>query len=126
MPGQHSKRSRKATGGGSKYGNKRVQCRGMTFDSILERDRWIVLEKRKAEGKIVNLRRQVNYPLVVNDHLICTLRVDHVYADPESPDMPIEEDPKGVITDVARIKHKLFEALYGRKIKIIKKESLHD
>lgn len=49
---------------GSKYGNREVQYHGMTFDSVLERDRWIFLEAAQKAGRITGLRRQVRFELI--------------------------------------------------------------
>lgn len=54
----------------NKFGNRKVEYKGMKFDSVLERDRWIVLEAAQARGEIGNLMRQVRYPLEVEGHLI--------------------------------------------------------
>ena len=112
MPGQRSK-----------YGNKRVQYQGITFDSILERDRWIVLQARQRDGKISSLERQITVPLEVNGVLVCKLIVDFRYRD--ATGNVIFEDAKGIVTDSARIKLKLFEAVTGQTVRLIKKESLH-
>lgn len=47
-----------------KYGNRKTVYQGLEFDSVLERDRWIVLREAEADGRITGLRRQVSFELV--------------------------------------------------------------
>ena len=47
----------------NKYGNKKVWYKGIKFDSVHERDYYIILEERLARGEISNLRLQVKYEL---------------------------------------------------------------
>lgn len=49
---------------GKKYGNKKVVYQGITFDSIRERDRYIVLKDAEKKGIILNLELQPKYELV--------------------------------------------------------------
>ena len=48
----------------SKYHSKKCQWKGMTFDSIHERDRFIILESEMQKGKITDLNRQVRFQLL--------------------------------------------------------------
>lgn len=50
--------------GSGKYGNKKVEIDGETFDSLKEARRGKELELLEQAGKIKNLRRQVIYPLI--------------------------------------------------------------
>lgn len=50
--------------GSGKYGNKKVEIDGETFDSLKEARRGKELELMEQAGEIKNLRRQVNYPLI--------------------------------------------------------------
>jgi hypothetical protein len=52
----------------SKYGNKRVEYDGVTFDSKKERDRYIVLKDAERQGIISDLQRQVRYELHAPEH----------------------------------------------------------
>ena len=45
----------------SKYHNKKVEFRGETFDSIKERDYYILLLDRQKRGEIIGLQRQKTF-----------------------------------------------------------------
>jgi hypothetical protein len=47
-----------------KYGNKKVDYNGITFDSKKERDRYIVLVDAQNRGEISHLETQVKYILI--------------------------------------------------------------
>jgi len=102
----------------SKYGNKKCYYQGLKFDSILELDRWKFLQKCEKEMLIEDLTRQAKYPMKINDKLICSYIADFEYS---RNGKIITEDAKGVLIEVFRIKAKLFEAIYSRKIQIVKK-----
>lgn len=48
----------------SKYRNKKVEYKGILFDSIRERDRYIVLKDAESKGLISNLELQVKFELI--------------------------------------------------------------
>ena len=48
----------------SKYGNKKVEYQGLTFDSKKEYKRWCELRLAERAGEITELRRQVKYVLI--------------------------------------------------------------
>lgn len=48
----------------NKYGNRKVEFDGMTFDSKIERDRYLFLLQKQNEGEIRNLKRQTEFPLI--------------------------------------------------------------
>lgn len=106
----------------SKFGNRKATFQGLTFDSILERDRWIVLCSRADRGIISNLTRQITYNLTAHGKPICSYRADFDYI---KDGQAVTEDAKGMILPEFRIKAKLFEAQTGRKIQIITKQTLH-
>lgn len=100
----------------SKYGNKKCDYHGLKFDSMGEMQRYFVLCDMADRGEIKNLKRQIKFPLSCNGHHICDYIADFVY------DLPggehVVEDYKGVMTDVFKIKAKLFMINYGFKITI--------
>lgn len=57
---------RRSGAGGSprKYGNRKIEIGGETFDSKREYDRWLVLRDAERRGVISGLRRQVKYELI--------------------------------------------------------------
>lgn len=107
-----------------------------TFQKQVARHGWILIQSRKEarryvgllslerEGKIRNLRRQVNFPLMVRrpDGLMETLgnwRADHVYDEPNERGEweTIYEDVKGNPEDLYLWKKKHFEAQNGKRIR---------
>jgi len=113
----------------SKYGNKKVQYQGMTFDSIGERDRYFYLQEAERQGRIKNLQTQVSFDLTVNGQSICRYISDFVYHLnrhwKENPNSPIYEtvveDFKGFKTPEYKLKEKLMKAIHGITIRVVKK-----
>jgi hypothetical protein len=114
----------------SKYKNRKCSYMGLTFDSVGERDRYFYLLDAEKRGEIRNLQRQKEFELHAHGKLICKYKADFVYE--ERLDLygegrykyqwiKVVEDFKGVMTDVFKIKAKLFEANYGFPITIVKK-----
>lgn len=104
----------------TKYKNKKVEFRGMRFDSIGERDRYICLLQEQDDGIITNLRRQIKFGLTCNDIHVCNYIADFVYY---RGDDLIVEDFKGVLTDVFQLKAKWFKAQYGFDITVTKRRA---
>lgn len=100
-----------------KYRNKKTVIDGITFDSIREAKRYQELLLLERTGVILNLRRQVRFPLSVNGQLICTYVADFCYVENGHD---VTEDVKSPMTrklPVFRIKSKLLRALYGIAIR---------
>lgn len=96
---------------GSKYKNVSVKVNDERFDSIAEHQRYeelLVLLKAKA---ITDLRRQVSYPVGGDVHYVA----DFVYFDFASKSYVVE-DVKGMLTDVYKVKRRLFYEKYGFEI----------
>lgn len=106
--------------GRSKYHAKRTSVDGITFDSKREADRYLVLKGMEEDGAIEDLRRQVRYELVPafdvdGRHYRPVYYVaDFVYVEDGKE---VVEDVKGMITDVYKLKSKLFARRYGKGIK---------
>lgn len=96
----------------SKYGN--VKTHG--FDSKAEYARWQELVILQKAGKIMELERQVKFPLFVGEVLVCTYVADFTYKD-TGRCATFVEDVKGVRTAIYRLKKKLMLAVLGVKIK---------
>ena len=136
-------RARSSAPKANKYKNQKVMFRGMKFDSIGERDRYVYLLSEQEAGKIRNLQRQINFPLTsIRGEHICFYVADFVYEVAIANDavfkeqMPqrvevneylswvrVVEDFKGVITDVFELKAKMFKACYGFDITITRRPS---
>ena len=106
--------------GQSKYRARKTTFDGITFDSRKEADRYLVLKGMEEDGVIENLRRQVRYELVPafdvdGKHYRPIYYVaDFVYVEDGKE---VVEDVKGMITDVYKLKSKLFARRYGMSIK---------
>lgn len=98
-----------------KYGNRKVVYRGIQFDSIKERDRYLDLLLMEKAGHIAHLTRQVSFPLYVNGLLVCTYKCDFYYTDLKTGKLVVE-DVKGFRNAFYKLKAKLFEAVRGFKI----------
>lgn len=106
-----------------KYGNKKCEWRGIVFDSIRERDRFIILDSEQREGKITDLNRQVHFQLLpvqkVNGKIVerpCGYIADFVYRrDGEL----VVEDVKSTATKTKeyRIKRKMMLWFHGIQIR---------
>lgn len=95
---------------GNKYRNRRVVIDGLKFDSVREAKRWKQLATLERAGVINSLKRQVRFPLMVNDKLVCTYIADFTYVDESG--QKVIEDSKGYATQLFRTKAKLFAALH--------------
>lgn len=104
----------------SKYRNVRTVVDGITFASKAEARRYQELKLLERAGKISGLKLQPRYPLNAEDGTkIATYVADFEYVS-EFNGRTYTEDVKGVETAAFRLKSKLFEAQYGRKIVLIK------
>ncbi|HXG59179.1 MAG TPA: DUF1064 domain-containing protein [Thermoanaerobaculia bacterium] len=89
-----------------KYGNQKTRS---GFDSKREERRYGELLLEEKAGLITKLRRQVEFPLVVNRVLIARYVADFVY---ERDGREVVEDAKGVRTRDFVMKKKLMRAIY--------------
>lgn len=83
---------------------------GVRYDSQLEANYAWELDVRVKAGDLLAWERQVPLPLLVNDVLIATYRIDFVEHLPDGTSVYTEV--KGHETDVWKLKWKLFKALY--------------
>nr|UVX62060.1 MAG: protein of unknown function (DUF1064) [Bacteriophage sp.] len=106
--------------GWSKYHAKKTCVDGIVFDSKREADRYLVLKSMEEDGDIEDLRRQVRYELIPafdvdGRHYRPVFYVaDFVYREDGHE---VVEDVKGMMTDVYKLKSKLFAKRYGKAIK---------
>ena len=106
-----------------KYRNKKCRWMGIEFDSIRERDRYIVLADQEKGGWISDLRRQVRFQLIPdqwhNGKLIerkVEYVADFVYRDHYGE--TVVEDAKGFRKNqVWIIKRKLMLEKYGIRVR---------
>ena len=95
---------------------KGVRIDGFWFDSGAEARRYQELRLGQASKLIYALEIHPTYPLKVNGKLICKYEADFRYMHLHKG--LVVEDVKGQKTDVFKLKHKLFEALYDIKLLI--------
>lgn len=117
---QKNKRAR------SKYRNRKVEIDGITFDSKAEARYYKELQLRKRAGDIQFFRLQPRYQVMpAFEKGGIKYRAIHYVADFEihHNDGSIEVvDVKGMITEVAKIKFKLFHKRYPHKLTLVRWE----
>ena len=89
---------------------KKQEYGGFRYDSGFEASYAMELDLRIKAKDIKSYQRQINIPLVVNNYLVCTYRIDFVIT--HNDDSVEYVETKGMHTDTWRNKWKLFEALY--------------
>ena len=94
-----------------KYGNRRTEVDGITFDSAKEARRYQALKLLEAAGKISELKVHPHWFCVVNGVLVCKYVADFSYLDGER--WFVCEDVKGIRTPVYRLKRALMAACHG-------------
>lgn len=106
-----------------KYGNKKAEVNGITFDSVKEANRYRELLLLERAGTIQNLELQKKFILVPSQRGAdgkviereCAYVADFVYIDTETG-RTIVEDTKGFRTKDYIIKRKLMLWIYNIKI----------
>ncbi len=93
----------------TKYGAEKTTLDGIEFDSKGEANRFAQLKLLERARVILSLSRQPRFILCVNGQEVCEYRADFAYFE---NGRQVIEDFKGMITPVARLKRKLFIALY--------------
>lgn len=109
-----------------KYGNKKTQVGGITFDSKKEAARYQELVLLERAGEIRNLVLQPAFVLTVNGMKICSYKADFRYDQVQRDGLGMRmmgrgmtnvvEDVKGMKTPVYRLKKKLMKACHGIEI----------
>lgn len=96
----------------NKYKNRKVEYKGIIFDSVKERNYYMYLESLLQDGEITDLRLQVKYELQpsfkdANGRTIraITYIADFVYKDKNGKTVIV--DVKGFRTDVYKLKRKM-------------------
>ena len=102
----------------NKYGNEKTVVDGIKFDSKLEAEYYQLLKFKKAQGHIQDFKLQPRYTLqetFKRDEK--TYRSITYVADFEiiqNDGSVVVADCKGMMTDVFKIKAKIFTKLYGK------------
>lgn len=110
---------------GQKYGNTKVDDRGLVFDSKAEHRRWLHLELLQRAGEISGLRRQVPYELIPGQARPSGGRerptvylADFVYR--TKGGSLVVEDVKGAVTPEFRLKRKLMLHVHGIEVQEVR------
>lgn len=93
----------------NKFSAKKVTLDGMTFASKAEANRYAQLKLMERARAISDLQVQPLYPLVVNGIVIGTYKPDFSYDENKKR---ICEDVKGVVTEAASLRMRVFRACY--------------
>lgn len=106
----------------NKYGAKKAQAFGRTFDSQGERSRAVVLMRYQDLNLIRNVTFQRPYKLSVNGVHICKYIADFVYEkqDKNGDWFEVVEDFKGVTTPYTKLKLKLMKACLDIDVRIVR------
>ena len=108
-----------------KYGNKKTEANGITFDSKAEANRWAYLSMLVKAGEISGLELQPVYvlaPSVKFEYATrakpeLRYRADFAYVENGAK---VVEDVKGVETEAFRIKRHLMKSVHGIDVRVIK------
>lgn len=99
-----------------KYHNKKCEYKGLKFDSLKERNHYIVLEHLEKTGQIKDLKRQVKFELQPSFKLNGkTIRAINYIADFTylKDGILVVVDTKGFRTKDYLLKKKMFQYKYG-------------
>ena len=108
----------------NKYHNKKVVYNGIKFDSIKEKNYYMILRNYEKNGRIKDLKTQVPFELIpkykINNKSIRKTQyyADFTYVSTTDNKLHIV-DTKGVRTQVYKIKKKMFEYKYKIEIEEI-------
>jgi hypothetical protein len=95
----------------SKFKNRKCIANGITFPSIHEAKRYIVLFYKQSAGEIFKLQVQVPFKIIVNGEKVCTYKADFVYFNKAGT--RIVEDAKGMKTPIYNLKKRLLFVAHG-------------
>lgn len=102
----------------SKYGNKRCECDGYTFDSQKEYLHYLALRTQGVRALVVHPR----FPITIsNQHglttKVCSVVLDFQYVDDDGRLRYI--DVKGKDLPMSKLKRKMVEFQYGIKVELV-------
>ena len=105
----------------NKFNARRIEYRGMVFDSKKEFGRYLVLKDMEKHGKITGLKRQVEYILIdANDRFKGIKYIaDFTYRENNEP---VIEDVKGLRKGAAYSLFKIKQKLIYDKFRILIRE----
>ena len=103
----------------SKYGAKKVQIDGISFDSKREGARYVELKTMQQAGLIRNLNCHPVLDIWIKEIFICKVELDFVYFDVALIHARFE-DVKGKDNALSQLKRKLVEATHGITVELVK------
>lgn len=98
---------------GNKFGNTKTIFKNEHFDSKFEAQYSMFLESEKSAGRILDFKKHVPIELIVHGDKITTYYADFVVTHRDLSEEVIE--CKGFFTDYARLKWKLFNAIFKKE-----------
>lgn len=105
--------------GKSKYGAKKSHADGICFDSKREADYYCELKLRQRSGDILGFCRQPRFPLISDSGEQVEYLADFIVFNADGTYDIV--DVKGMMTDVFKIKQKMFKAKYPKlELKIVR------
>lgn len=104
-----------------KYNNQKSSFNGINFDSKIESEVYCILA---ADGNVSKVETHVSYPIKINDTKICNVIVDfRVHFKNGSIELADAKALNGITeTSTSKLKFKLIEALYKKKVWILPKQ----
>ena len=104
-----------------KYGNRIVEYKGEKYHSAKEaryaQSLDLMKSARDPKDRVVSWERQVSYPCIVNDDLICKYYADFIVKYADGRQEVVDVKSAGTITALYKVKKKLVEAIYDIEIK---------
>lgn len=85
---------------------------GILFDSTSEAEKYVELKSLERAGDISDLKCHTTYPLYVNGVLVGQYSDDFSYIKKGAYRRTVHEHKGGIMTDVYRLRVKVFQALY--------------
>ena len=95
-----------------KYKNKPVNVDGWRFRSGKERDHYLWLNSEVQARRVTSFEYEKKYPLEVNGKLVCNIVPDFTVYLPDGRTQIHEIKSPITMTDVWRVKSKLFQILF--------------
>lgn len=98
----------------NKYGAKKCEEDGYTFDSLVEREEYRRLKLRVLAGEVADIEVHPAFPLVVNGHKLGSYVGDFRYRDTATgATVVVDVKSQPTKTPLYRLKRKLMLALHG-------------
>lgn len=104
----------------SKYGAKKTELDGVTYDSKAEAEYAAKLKLREKAGEVGGIEIQRPFPILINGFSVGVYRADFCFIDHKEDGRLRVIDVKGYDTPLSKFKRKCVEAFYRVKIEVVK------